>query len=54
MTLRQTSGTDQYTGSIERFSAKESIRKILKVSHFYLAFSPNKNNIETKILNGFH
>jgi len=36
------------TGSIKRFSVNENFRKILKVSHFYLGFSPNKNNIEIK------
>jgi len=36
------------TGGIEEFSANENIRKILKVSHFYLGFSPNKNNDEIK------
>ena len=30
------------------FSAKENFRKILKVSHFYLEFLPNKNNDEFK------
>jgi len=37
-----------YTGGIENFSAKENFRKILKVSHFYSGFSPNKNNNEIK------
>jgi len=32
-----------HTGSIERFSAKENFRKILKASYFYLRFSPDKN-----------
>jgi len=36
------------TGGIERFSAKENFQKILKVSHFYLGFSANKNNDEIK------
>jgi len=31
------------TGGIERFSAQETFRKILKVSHFYLAFSLDEN-----------
>jgi len=31
------------TGGVEKFSAKENIRKMLKVSHFYLVFSSNKN-----------
>jgi len=34
--------------SIERFSAKENFVKILKVSHFYLGFSPDKNNKQIK------
>jgi len=36
------------TGGIEDFSAKENFRKILKVSHFYFRYSPNKNNNEIK------
>ena len=36
------------TGGIERFSAKENFRKILKVSHFDLGSSPNKNNNKIK------
>jgi len=36
------------TGSIEKFSACENFRKILKVGHFYLGFSPNKKNNEIK------
>jgi len=36
------------TGGIERFSAKKNFRKNLKVSHFYLGFSPNKNINEIK------
>jgi len=35
-----------YTGGITKFSAKENFRKILKVSHFYLAFSPDENHDE--------
>jgi len=31
-----------FTGEIEKFSAKENFRKLLKVSHFYLGFSSNK------------
>jgi len=34
------------TRGIERFSTKEIFGKILKVSHFYLGFSPDKNNKE--------
>jgi len=34
------------TGGIEKFSAKENLGKILKVSHFYLGFSPYENNDE--------
>jgi len=30
------------TGGIDKFSAKENFRKILKVSHFYSGFSSNK------------
>ena len=37
-----------HTGGIEKFSTKENSRKILKLSHFYLVFSPNKNNDEIK------
>jgi len=29
----------RYTGGIEKFSADKNIKKILKVSHFYLEFS---------------
>jgi len=36
------------TGGKEEFSANENIRKILKVSHFYLELLPNKNNDEIK------
>ena len=32
------------TGGIERFSAQEIFGKILKVSHFYLGFSPDQKN----------
>ena len=32
------------TGGIEWFSAQENFGKILKVSHFYSGFSPDKNN----------
>jgi len=32
------------TGGIERFSAKGIFGKALKVTHFYLGFSPDKNN----------
>jgi len=35
-----------YTGVITKFSAKENSRKILKVSHFYLAFSQDKKHNE--------
>ena len=35
---------DEGTGDIEKFSVKENFRKILKVSHFYLEFSCNKNH----------
>jgi len=34
---------DLGTGSIEEFSVNKNIRKILKVSHFYLEFSWNEN-----------
>jgi len=37
-----------FTGGIERFSASEIFRKILKVSHFYLGFSPHKNFSQMK------
>jgi len=37
-----------YTGGIKRFSAKEIFGKILKVSHIYLGFSPDKNNNQIK------
>jgi len=33
---------DNHTGGIEKFSAKENFREILKVSHFYLRFSSNQ------------
>jgi len=33
--------TSGITGGIERFSAQEIFGKILKVSHFYLGFSPD-------------
>ena len=36
------------TGGIEKFSAKENFGKILKVSHFNLGFSSNKNHNEIK------
>jgi len=36
------------TGGIERFSAQEYLSEILKVSHIYLGFSPDKNNNQTK------
>jgi len=36
------------TRDMEKFSTKENFRIILKVSHFYLVFSPNKNNDEIK------
>ena len=34
------------TGGITKFSAKENFRNILKVSHFYLAFSLDENHDE--------
>jgi len=34
------------TGGITRFSARENFRKILKVGHFYLAFSQDENHDE--------
>jgi len=37
-----------FTSGIEKFSAKKNIRKFLKVSHFCLGFSPNKNINEIK------
>ena len=37
-----------YTGGIKKFSCKENFGKILKVSHFSLGFSLNKNNTENK------
>jgi len=37
-----------HTEGIERFSANENFGKILKVSHFYLGFSPNENHDEIK------
>ena len=37
------SGIAALTGGIKRFSAKENFEKILKVSHLYLGFSPDKN-----------
>jgi len=40
--------TALFTGGIEKFSAKENLRKILKVSHLYLSFSSNKNHNEIK------
>jgi len=36
------------TEGTESFSVQENFRKILKVSHFYLGFSLNKNNNEIK------
>ena len=41
------------TGGIEKFPAKENFRKTLKVSHFCLGFSPNKNTNEIKHSQGF-
>jgi len=38
----------QNTGGIEKFSACKNSRKPLKVGHFYLGSSPNKNNNEIK------
>ena len=40
--------THTCTGGIEKFSAKENLGKILKVSHFYLGFSPYENNDEIR------
>ena len=34
------------TGGITKFSAEENFRKILKVSHFYSAFSLDENHDE--------
>jgi len=34
------------TGGITKFPVKENFRKILKVSHFYLAFSQDENHDE--------
>ena len=34
------------TGGITKFSATENLRKILKVSHFYLAFSLDEDHDE--------
>jgi len=42
------------TGDIEKFSAKENLRKILKVSHFCLGFFLNKTIMQLNILKGFH
>jgi len=36
------------TGHIEKFSANKNIRKILKVSHFYLEFSWNESHNKLK------
>jgi len=38
------------TGGVKRFSCKENFGKILKISHFSLGFSLNKNNNEIKHL----
>jgi len=42
------SSSRQNNGGIKRFSCKENFGKILKVSHFSLGFSSNKNNNEIK------
>jgi len=43
-TLYDSTKPTPYTRDIEKFSAKENFRKILKVSHFYLVFLWNENN----------
>jgi len=37
-----------HTVGIEKFSVKENLGKIIKVSHFYLGFSPYENNDESR------
>jgi len=49
-----TESSATYIGGIEMFLAKENFRKMLKVMHFYLGFSPNQKKImNLKILKGF-
>ena len=43
-----------FTRGIENFSAKENFRRIIKVSHFYLIFSWNKNYTKLNILIEFY
>ena len=46
--MRVKLNSPKITGGITKFSAKENFRKILKVSHFYLAFSLDENHEETE------
>jgi len=46
--LELTSCLTPYTEGIKKVSFKENFGKILKVSHFHLSFSLNKNNKEIK------